>query len=355
MEKKGVFLSVSFLALLGIVQGFQKDQKIQPERHEVTVRLILVDVIATDKQDQVVTGLTIEDFEVYEDGKRIPLNSVDFINFQRQAQVLAGREEAVVRKKRFFVVFDSINTVKRMLDRSKVRILERLITLVQSGGEIMVFDLSQKGGIQVLQPFTSNPQLIAQAIEKARYFGHNTCSDEIKLDKDHYRLIFTLYDEESGRVGTVEQVLDAPLLKERSKPEIVNAVFGLMRESQETTRSFKISQKDGTMGMERYKFYPMGSNQFRGKETVSLLLQVITPNKDSVYKTEMFLFQQNQIVGHVPVKIFKQQRNKKANIMNIVYSLDFGQFFRGKYTLQIKLHDSLTNEEIAKNVQIQIL
>lgn len=709
MGKKSVFLSVFFLALLGIVQGFQKNQKIPPERYEVTVRLILVDVIATDKQDQVVAGLTKEDFEVYEDGKRIPLNSVDFIDFQRPAWLLAEREEAAIRKKRFFVVFDSINTIKRMIDRSKVSILEKLTALVKSGGEIMVFDMSQKGGIKVLQPFTSNPQIIAQAIdkasgsiwveqatddlaipdvllrkevsprgeplfdpqhmrqsikemyqyqtrvrfektlscllsvmnmikeypgrkpvllvsggfpalslekfsmeqgieskvghsdieaakivdpfkvlqkggrrygddifsdliefanssnitfytldpdsylryvlpdmafdsfdriagvakikqnelnnlkymaldtggvslqgakkfdefektldtdlfsyyelsyyperkepdgkyhkiqvkvkkpgvkirfrkgyydykseqmdslifastsanpslfnqvdfsaravpfisskeecilwinmtlpikdlvlradpnkefkvlkvnllmddpedknafsarlnipvtltssfrkrlEKARYFGHNTCSEEIKLDKDQYHLIFALYDEESGRVGTVEQVLEVPLLKERRKTEIANAVFGLMRESRETTRSFTISRKDGTMGVARYKFYPMGSNQFRSNETISLLLQVLMLNNKADFKPEMVLFQQSRVVGLVPVENFKQQWNKKAKVMNIVYSLDFNPFPRGQYTLQIKLRDSSTNEEISKKVSIQIL
>jgi len=126
-----------------------------------------VDVIATDKKGNVVVGLTKEDFEILEDGKIVPLNSVDFINFESPSIEAAEKMEAPARKKRFFIVFDSINTIRRMLNRSKAQILEKLIELIRSGGEIMIMEMSEEGGIQILQPFSSDHQLIAQAIEKA--------------------------------------------------------------------------------------------------------------------------------------------------------------------------------------------
>jgi len=125
----------------------------QPERHGVTVRLVLVDIIA----------MLIFSFA----RKIVPLNSVDFINFESPSIEAAEKMEAPARKKRFFIVFDSINTIRRMLNRSKAQILEKLIELIRSGGEIMIMEMSEEGGIQILQPFSSDHQLIAQAIEKA--------------------------------------------------------------------------------------------------------------------------------------------------------------------------------------------
>ena len=74
MEKKKLkkHISIPFLSI-GILflslYGFQKQEKLfPPERHEVMVQPVLVDVIATDKDGNAVTDLTIDDFEIYEDG-----------------------------------------------------------------------------------------------------------------------------------------------------------------------------------------------------------------------------------------------------------------------------------------------
>lgn len=703
------------LAGLSFAFGFHEKQKIQPERHEVTVRLVLVDVIATDKDGKVVTDLTEEDFEILEDGKSVSINSLDFINFESASIESAEKMGIPARKKRFFVIFDSINTIRRMLDRSKSRILDRLIELIRSGGEVMVMEMSEEGGIQILQPFSSDQQLISQAIEKAsgciwveratddlavpdvllrkevsprgepifdpehmkqsikemyqyqtrirfektlssllsvmnmikdypgrkpvllvsggfpalsleklfsvpgidsipgieskvahsdiaaakivdpfkvlqkggrrygddifndliefanshnitfysmdpdsylryvlpdmtfdsferivdvatikqnelnnlkymaldtgglslqgankfdefqkvlnrdlfsfyelsyyperkesdgkyhkiqvkvkkpgvnirfrkgyydyrpnqeesllfastaanpdlfkqiefqarivpfvsnknkcilwinmalpvkdlilssdpnkefklikaslwmddpedkdafnarldipisltpsfrqrleqaRYFGHNICSEEIRLDKDQYRFIFALFDQESGRVGTVVQALEIPVLKERSKSEIANVVFGLLRESREGGKPFTLSRKDGTLYVDQNKFYPMGSNQFSGKVTVSVFMQVLTPHINAEFKPEIIATQNDQILGQVPLKLVKQYQNKKAHAINIVCNLDFSQFLKGSYVLQIKLSDSSSGQEITEKVQIRIL
>ena len=77
------------------------------ESHEVTVRLVLVDVIATDRDGNIVKDLTLDDFDITEGRKKIPLNSMDFIDFTKlQASAPTGTKS--IRKKRFFVIFDSI-------------------------------------------------------------------------------------------------------------------------------------------------------------------------------------------------------------------------------------------------------
>jgi len=132
----------------------------QAEEHEAIVRLVLVDVLATDKEGNFVSDLKEEDLEVYEDGKRIPINSFELVLFEKET--IPGEEKQIsragqkyARKKRFIVIFDSINTIQRMIDRSKLQILDNLISLIKQGREIMVFELSEKEGMRILQPFTS--------------------------------------------------------------------------------------------------------------------------------------------------------------------------------------------------------
>ena len=144
----------------------------QAEEHEAIVRLVLVDVVATDKEGNFVSDLKEEDLEVYENGKRMPINSFELVLFEKET--IPGEEKQIsragqkyARKKRFIVIFDSINTIQRMIDRSKQSILNNLISLIEQGREIMVFELSEKEGMRILQPFTSEERLIAQAVDKA--------------------------------------------------------------------------------------------------------------------------------------------------------------------------------------------
>ena len=173
MKKSLISFLVFILLGLGILYGLNKQQKsLQPEEHEVVVRLVLVDVIAVDKKGDFATDLTKDDFEIYEDGKRIPIDSLELISLKKPEFEVPEIEEIKAtdvpgRKKRFFVIFDSINTIKRMLDRSKARIIEKLVSLVKLGEEIMILELDDKKGMNILQDFTSDEELIAQAVNKA--------------------------------------------------------------------------------------------------------------------------------------------------------------------------------------------
>lgn len=166
-----VTLGVVFVAL-SMMGGAQDPRPKPDERHEVTVRLVLVDVIAVDRDDRFVTDLTKADFEVTEDGKKVDLASAELIELKRAGESPGAVPQAAAlsrppRDSRFVVVFDSINTIRRMLSRSKPEILAKLLSLLEVGQEIVVFELAEDGRMAVLQPLTRDRRLIAQAVDKA--------------------------------------------------------------------------------------------------------------------------------------------------------------------------------------------
>ncbi|MCJ7582454.1 MAG: VWA domain-containing protein [Candidatus Aminicenantes bacterium] len=166
-----------FVPLFGSVT---QQIKLQSEKHEVTVRLVLVDVIVTDQKGNFLSDLTLEDFEIFEQGKKMPINSLDLIRSKKPAQDPSQEENkersaASNRENRFIVIFDSINTVKRMLDKSRPQIIEKLLSIIKLGQEIMLFELNETEGMKILQPWTSSETLITQAV--------NTASGNIWVDK----------------------------------------------------------------------------------------------------------------------------------------------------------------------------
>jgi VWFA-related protein len=142
------------------------------ERHEVTVRLVLVDVVATGPDGRFIEGLKKEDFRLLEDGREIPVDSSELVSFLADEAtspeaVSPGQPVPRPRERQFIVIFDSINTIRRMLERDKPRIVERLIGLINLGREIMVLELHEAQGLRVIQPFTRDADLIQAAVNQA--------------------------------------------------------------------------------------------------------------------------------------------------------------------------------------------
>jgi len=162
-------LSLIFLVIPG--QAAAQEIVQPPLRHEVSARLVLVDLAAVDHDGRFAFGLTRDDFEVYEDGKKMTIKSADLVRLKRpQTGGDPGDAAAAsgpARDNRFFVVFDSINTIKRMLNRNKSEILQKLVSLIEMGEQIMVLEMAETGEVQVLQSLTHDKALIARAVDRA--------------------------------------------------------------------------------------------------------------------------------------------------------------------------------------------
>ena len=168
MKKHALILLCLSLLMPNMLSSLpQRQEDMQPEKHEVTVSLVLVDVVASDNKRNFITNLTKDDFELYEDGKKVPINSFELISFLREEVEEPEIRLIPARESQLFVIFDSINTIKRVLEKNKPKIIDRLTSLLRIGKEIMVCELGEKEGMQILQPLSKDNTLIAQAVNKA--------------------------------------------------------------------------------------------------------------------------------------------------------------------------------------------
>lgn len=189
MKRRSVLFFIILLTIFCILLGSQKQQKLlPPEKHEVKVRLVLVDVIVT-RGGKFVSDLTKDDFELYEDGKRVPINSYELVSFaERKLVPVKVSEEKIPSlfpKKKLVVVFDGINTLPRHLKRGAEKIINELTELVKLGNEVMIIQLNQKKVVEILQPFTLNEKLIREAVAKAAGdIWVNKPLDALKMGQD---------------------------------------------------------------------------------------------------------------------------------------------------------------------------
>lgn len=152
-----------FLAGLMLLAGRTSPRAAQVvDRRDVSVRMVLVDVTALDGTGAFVEDLRSDEFQVFEDGRPVAVQSVEL---SRPSVPRAGTEGEGGPP--LFVVFDSINTIRRMLDRKRSEITGRLADFVRRGRRVMVLELAEGGAMKVLQLPTEDPLLIGQAVERA--------------------------------------------------------------------------------------------------------------------------------------------------------------------------------------------
>jgi len=141
-----------------------------------TTRMVLVDVIATDRNGNPVTDLKPGDFTVMEDGNRQQVRS---FNFQHPAEVAAPAVSMPVSAPKLpehvftnvpayradgalnVILVDALNST--LLNQMNVREeMFKLLLKLPPGRPVAIYALGEK--LQILQDFTSDPKILRDAI-----------------------------------------------------------------------------------------------------------------------------------------------------------------------------------------------
>ncbi len=172
---KKVFLSfiitpLFFCALFALQR---KEQVSKPLEHEVTVTLVVVEAFITDKDGNFVDDLTINDFEIYEDGKKVRIQYFALAKPEIEVPKKVTPEKIIERKipppplkMKLVIIFDNINTHKFYLMSQLPQIVEMLNAFSDKVEEAMIIELNRRNGMRIIQPFTSNRNLLASKISE---------------------------------------------------------------------------------------------------------------------------------------------------------------------------------------------
>ena len=139
-------------------------------------RMVVVDIVATDRRDHLVPDLTAADFTVLEDGKE---QEVKIFSFQHPTPTLASaaaQKPAELPANIFtnvprysansalnVILLDSLNTTLPNAAYVRDEMLKYLAKIPE-GQPVAVYTLG--GKLQMLQDFTSDPALLKEAVKK---------------------------------------------------------------------------------------------------------------------------------------------------------------------------------------------
>lgn len=172
------------LVLLSVVSAYS--QTANPDSDQTTfhasVRRVLVDVVVTNGQDQPVTGLPKENFQVFEDGKPQPLASFDehaglpdlpAIQAKQSPNVFSNQPLVKTGDAANVLLLDSLNTP--LADQSYVRSeMLKYIKEIQPGTRLAIFTLGAQ--LRFVQGFTTDASVLAAALNGKKTAGNQEMS-----------------------------------------------------------------------------------------------------------------------------------------------------------------------------------
>jgi VWFA-related protein len=141
----------------------------------ITTALVQTDVVVTDKNDQVVPDLKLDDFEVYENGKKQAVKFMEFVGTDTGRRTEGTRPSAVPSssdfarepgaadmKRVFAFVIDDLTVPFQDLVYVRQALTDFVDNRMQEGDLVAI--VRTVGGKGLLQQFTSDKQLLRRAI-----------------------------------------------------------------------------------------------------------------------------------------------------------------------------------------------
>ena len=144
MRKSLSAVLIGIMILPCLVSG---NQKPEPEKESRSKSVYAV----VTKDGEFVKDLTKEDFQIFEDEKEIEISSF----------------KMVTPRKQLLLIFHDPHFWTRNIQKEMNEITNELILLAQQGIEFMIFRLSWQRGLELLQDFTMQEELIREAARKA--------------------------------------------------------------------------------------------------------------------------------------------------------------------------------------------
>jgi VWFA-related protein len=171
--KVRVVLLFGFVAMIAVAAGSAKQKPAKAGAVlRVETRLIEVNVVAQDSHGHAIKDLTRDDFKLYDNGKQVPIDVFSVLSTKPVQEtkplpphtfsnrVITALPSVTV------ILLDGLNTKLSDQTWARKEVL-RFLQEVQPQDQTAIFLLGDH--LYMLQSFTSNPQLLLQALKNAKF------------------------------------------------------------------------------------------------------------------------------------------------------------------------------------------
>lgn len=155
----------------------------QPVAETVEVTLVEVPVTVIGPGGEPVRGLTRENFEIYDRGKKREITNFDVVDFGSAggAAARSGTRIAAPARRNFMLLFDLGNSTPASLLRAREAAVEFTAKQLSRGDRVAVATIHPHRGFQLLAAFTTEREMMKAAIETLGHPQFFTVRDPLLL------------------------------------------------------------------------------------------------------------------------------------------------------------------------------
>jgi len=176
----------------------------------------------------------------------------------------------------------------------------------------------------------------------------------MELEDEARRVIFALFDPETGDIGTWISDFPQPFEKGGTAPAFLNGVAGYAVASPEDRgESFSLNPADGSLECGRIKFFPKTSGAFSPAEKIHLFFQVYAPG--GIPGSACFeLADRDGQAWETKGTPAAESWNRTSKIWSAVYMLDSADTAPGEYMLKIALPSTTDKPGLIHQLRLTI-
>lgn len=243
-------LALTFWSQVALTQTPQQPAKKRPEPTpddviRITTQLVQTDVVVTDKNDQIINDLKLDDFEVYDNGKRQELQFMEFVSADSGRRSEGTRPSllnvspkanptvveqagntgvsAADLKRVFAFVVDDLTMQAADLPSVRKMLLDFVDNKMRDGDLVAIVRVV--GGTGLLQQFTSDRQLLRRAVTSIRLLAHPLSTSEAPDPG-----VIDARTAKAAVTGTEAGAsIDSPITSAPESPEIYSSTDDLVR------------------------------------------------------------------------------------------------------------------------------
>ena len=157
--------------------AFSAQERQEPLVFGTQVELVAIPVFVKDKKGAPIRGLTAEDFEIRDEGKRMPIVAFHEIEIDAEGPRprMPSRETAAVAQRQFLLLFDLSFSSPGGIVRSRSAAAEFLAEHLTPDDLAAVATYSANAGLKMLVGFTTDRQQLSRATESLGVLRRKVC------------------------------------------------------------------------------------------------------------------------------------------------------------------------------------
>jgi len=173
----------------------------------VQITVIEVPVTVSDRAGNAIRDLTKENFEVYDDGKRVPIEYFEVVDLAKiSTQSKKPLPPAAYRN--FLLLFDFANSRPGTIQRAQVAAREFVTTQLKDRDLVGVASYTAQSGLKMLTAFTGDRRLVATAIDTLSQTAGFKVADPLMLTGDA-KGSDTNLQPSGGNAGAKDEIANA--------------------------------------------------------------------------------------------------------------------------------------------------